>query len=69
MLRTIEWYDVPKPHSDTLDNRILRECGTHFPGALHEVRSARIQLSVVGVWMLDEWRGRRRLREWKSQDL
>ena len=30
---------------------------THFPGALHEVRAAaRFRLSVVGVWMPDEWR-------------
>ena len=42
---------------------------THFPGALHEVRSAaRFRLSVVSVWIPDEWRGRRRLREWESQD-
>ena len=30
---------------------------THFPGALHEVRSAaRFPLSVVGVWIPAEWR-------------
>ena len=30
---------------------------THFPGALREVRSAaRFPLSVVGVWIPDEWR-------------
>jgi hypothetical protein len=30
---------------------------THFPGALHEVRSAALfPLSVVGVWISDEWR-------------
>ena len=29
---------------------------THFPGALHEVRSAaRFPLSVVRVWIPDEW--------------
>jgi len=33
------------------------------------VRFARIHLSVVGVWMPDEWRDLRRLREWKNQDL
>jgi hypothetical protein len=31
---------------------------THFPRALHEVRSAaRFLLSVVDVWIPDEWRG------------
>src|ERR1019366_660914 len=46
---------------------------THFPGTLHEVRSAaRFRLSVVGAWIPDEWRASakvgRRLREWESQD-
>src|SRR5712691_1152215 len=46
---------------------------THFPGALHKVRSAaRFPFRVVGVWMPDEWRvsasSRRRLREWESRD-
>ena len=28
----IEWYDVPKPPSGTLDNRVLRECELIFRG-------------------------------------
>ena len=30
---------------------------THFPGTLHEVRSAiPFPLSVAGAWIRDEWR-------------
>ena len=28
----IEWYDVPKPPSDSLDRRVLRECELIFRG-------------------------------------
>jgi len=43
--------------------------GTRHHHFICEVRTAaRFRLRVVGVWIPDEWRCRRRLREWQSQD-